>query len=78
MIKRWNVQEIQNQISSAMYECTSPYNDGFTAWGVKQDLYRIKWAIDRALDRCPEFTPEPEWLKEQEQLRLIEILKHEK
>lgn len=75
MIKRWNVETIQNQISAAMYECTNPRNDGFTAWGIKQDLYKIKWALDRALERCPDFAPEAEWIKEQEQLRLLEILK---
>lgn len=75
MIKRWNVENIQNQISAAKYECTSPYNDGFTAWAAKQDLYAIKFAIERALEQCPEFTPEPDWLKDQEQLKLIEILK---
>jgi hypothetical protein len=50
-------------------------NDGFIAWGAKQDLYRLKWIIEDALRRCPDFSPEKEWLKEQEQERIIKILK---
>lgn len=75
MIKRWNVAEIRNQIQSAMFECTNPYNDGFTTWPIKQDLYQIKWAIEQALEQCPTFAPEEQFLKEHEQERLLEILK---
>ena len=75
MIKRWNVQQIQNQIQAAMFECTSPYNDGFTTWPIKQELYQIKWAVEEALRRCPEFAPEAEFLKEHEQEQLLKLLK---
>lgn len=75
MIKRWNVPSIQTQIQSAMFECSNPYNDGFIAWPIKQDLYQIKWAVEEALSRCPEFAPESEFLKEHEQEQLLKLLK---
>jgi hypothetical protein len=57
------------------YECSDMRTDSWIAWGLKQDLYQIKWALDDALRRCPSFSPEEEWLREQEQKRIIEILK---
>jgi len=59
----------------ARYECSDMRTDGWTGFGIKQDLYQIKWAIDDALRRCPEFVGEDEWLHEQEKKRLIDILK---
>lgn len=75
-IKRWNVEDIARQINSATLECTSPYHDGFTAWGVKQDLYQLKFLLDSALKRCPDFGDiEADWLREQEKKQVIRILK---
>jgi hypothetical protein len=72
-----DVGSIVQQINAAAYECSSPYNDGFVSWGTKQDLYRIKFILDEALKRCPEFAPEQDWLKEQEKKKVIRILKDE-
>lgn len=74
-VKRWSVENISNQISSAVAECVDPYHDGYVTWGIKQDLYRIKWLIDDALKRCPNYAPEEEWLKKHEREQIIEILK---
>jgi hypothetical protein len=74
-IKRWDVANIAQQINTAAYECASPYNDGFVGWGVKQDLYRIKWILEDALNRCPHYAPEDEWLREHEKQKVIKILK---
>jgi hypothetical protein len=57
------------------YEATSHFNDGWTSFGVKQDLYRLKWQIDEALASCSSYTGEDEWLKEQEQEKIVKILK---
>jgi hypothetical protein len=73
-----NCAEIARQINAATYECNSPYNDGFVGWGYKQDLYRLKWILDDAINRCPEFgTLESDWLREQEKKKVIRILKDE-
>jgi hypothetical protein len=73
--KSWDVANIAQQINAAAYECISPYNDGYTSFYTKQDLYRIKWLIDDALKRCPTYAGEDEWLREQEKKRVIKILK---
>ena len=74
--KSWDVNDITSQIHSLYRECSSPYNDGFTAWGCKQDLLVIQQLINDAIKNSPNFgTMEEEWLKEQEQKRIIKILK---
>lgn len=70
-----NVADVISQIRMAGYECSDMRTDSWIAWGIKQDLYMIKWALDESLRQCPEFSPEPEWLQEQEQNRIIKILK---
>jgi hypothetical protein len=66
---------IQHQIWAMCHEASSRYNDGFTAFEAKKDLYQLKWQIDRALADCSTFAGEDEWLHEQEQERIIHILK---
>jgi hypothetical protein len=73
--KSINVAEVLSQLRAAAYEASDLRTDSWIAWGLKQDLYQIKWALDEAIRRCPSFMPEEEWLKEQEQKRIIEILK---
>lgn len=74
--KNWDTLDIANQLSALSRECSSPYNDGFTAFEFKKDLYQIKFAIDHALKMAPNFGEmEQQWLTEQEQKRIIKILK---
>lgn len=70
-----NLLDVTTQINRAAAECSNPYTDGWVGFGYKQDLYRIKWVLEDALRRCPSFSGEEEWVKEQEQKQLIEILK---
>ena len=50
--------------------------DGFTSFECKKDLYQLKDIIDRALAEAPDFGEmEQQWLTEQEQKRIIKILK---
>ena len=70
-----NIPEVIGQIRTASYECSDLRTDSWIAWGIKQDLYRVKWVLDDAFRRCPPFSPEEEWLQEQEQKRIVEILK---
>lgn len=74
----WNVPEIIQQIHKMRSEVCSPYNDGFTAWEVKKDLYQIKWIVDDAMKSCPTFADEEAWLKEQDQKRMWEAIKGKK
>jgi len=74
--KSWDVSDIVNQIHSISRECSSPYNDGFTAFELKKDLYIIKEIIDKSLNDAPDFgSIEQDWLTEQEKKRIIKILK---
>lgn len=52
-------------------------NDSYVQWGAKQDLYQLKWLIESALKRCPDFSIEDEWLREQEKKKVIQYLKED-
>lgn len=77
--KRWDVGDIASQINSLVIEINSSYNDGYTAWYSKQDLWRIKWLVDDAIKRSTNFgQDEEEWLKEQDQKKMWRTLKGER
>ena len=71
------VVDAAREINAAAYDACNPRNDGFVAWGAKQDLYRLKWILEDALRRCPTFAPEAEWLREHDKEQVIKILKDE-
>jgi hypothetical protein len=74
--KSWDVADVSKQIHSLARECSTPYNDGFTSFECKKDLYQLKKIIDDALAEAPDFGAlEEEWLQEQEKKRIIKILK---
>lgn len=55
---------ITHDLYAAGIELRSSYNDGFTQWELKKDLYKIKWLIDSILEDSPTFEPEEQFLKE--------------
>jgi hypothetical protein len=63
-------------INSVAHDARNGYGD--FAWGAKQDLYRLKWLIEEILNDCQKFTTEDAWLKHQEQIKLIRILRDER
>jgi hypothetical protein len=74
--KSWDIASVISQIHSLARECSSPRNDGFTAFECKKDLYQLKQIVNDALAEAPDFgTLEEQWLTEQEQKRIIKILK---
>ena len=74
MIKRWSVEEIANQLRSCGYAMNDPYMDGFTTWGCKQDLYRIKFMLDEILESGPTYSGEQEWLEERAKEKTWKII----
>ncbi len=74
----WDIPSIVQQVHKMRAEICSPYNDGFNQWMVKQDLYQLKHLVDEALDACPQFAGEEEWLKEQDQKRMWKAIKESK
>jgi hypothetical protein len=76
--KNWDVAFILRQIYSATRECSNPYNDGFTQWEIKKDLYMIQETINDAMKKCSTFgDTEQQWLKDREQRKIIKLLKDE-
>jgi len=73
----YDIVRALNEIRAAAYECGNSRTDGFVAWGIKQDLYQVKWMLDDLLKDCPSFAPEQEWVREQEQKKIIKILSNE-
>ena len=65
-IQRWNSVQIIQDLSSCYAQVISGYNDGFTAWACKQDLYRVKFELDRMLKHSPTFAGEQEWIEQQQ------------
>jgi len=53
------------------YEMNNPRNDGWTGSGMKESLWKIKMAVDKALVNAPEYTDD----KKYEDIWLIEKLK---
>ena len=70
----YNITNAAQEINAAAYDACDKKIDSYLQWGAKQDLYRLKWILDDALKRCPTFSIEEEWLREQEQKKIIKIL----
>ena len=62
-------------IHMAMSEANSRFNDGFTQFEIKKDLYRLKWILEDYFIKAPNLTGEEEWVQEMLQKRVWEILK---
>ena len=62
-------------IHAAFIEVNSRFNDGFTQYEIKKDLYRLKWILDDYFAKAPVFAGEEEWVQEMLQKRVWEILK---
>lgn len=67
---------IVRDLRKAYVELNSPYNDGFTGWAIKQELYEVKFLLDRILKESPTFGEiEERYLDNIEKNKIIEELK---
>jgi hypothetical protein len=58
-----------------MYQgANDPYVTGYVNWPCKQDLYRVKFAVDEMLRKTSTFAGEEEWLEEQEKEKMWKAL----
>jgi len=73
--KKPELQTATNIIFQAMYETHSKYNDGFTQFEIKKDLYKIKWIMDDYFKKADKFEGEDEWVEKIIQQRVWELLK---
>lgn len=77
MLIDWNVGKVIAECQKMYHGATDPYVTGYNNWPCKQDLYRVKFAVDEMLKNTSEFTGEAEWLQEQEKLKMWKVLKNE-
>jgi hypothetical protein len=75
MIYRWNTDKILNDIHLMGLYATDPRATGFETWPIKQDLYKIKWAVEEALAKCPPIADEDKFLEEHEKEVMMKVLK---
>lgn len=74
-MKRWDTADVINQLHRAELEMNSPYNDGYTQWACKQDLYQIKFILDDIIKKSPEFgSTEQQWLDQQSKRQVWNVL----
>lgn len=67
--------DIKFKLMKSHGEICSPYNDGWTSWELKKELYDIKWLLEEMLKRQPTFSGEEEWLVEQNKKQVWSELK---
>ena len=65
---------VSHQIYITGVELNSPRNDGFVAFEMKKDLYRLKFLLDQILKDSPEFVGEPEFLEQQSKRQMWQAL----
>jgi hypothetical protein len=75
MTKDWNVDQVIGQCQKMYHGATDPHMTGWVNWPCKQDLYCVKFAVDEMLAKTSRFTGEDEWLLEQEQQQMWNVLK---
>ena len=75
MIRTWNADQIISQCQQMYHGANDPMVTGWVNWPCKQDLYRVKFAVDEMLKNTSGFWGEQEWLREQKAKRIVNILK---
>ena len=71
----WNVNSVIYECQKMYQGATDPYVTGWNNWPCKQDLYRVKFALDEMLQKCPTYSVEQEWLDELEKEKMWKTLK---
>ena len=70
----WNVDRVISECQKMYRGATDPYVTGFVNWPCKQDLYRVKFAVDEMLKNTSGFAGEEEWLEQQEKDKMWKAL----
>ena len=58
--------QIVRDLRAAAAQAGNARNDGFAAWGCKQDLLQVKYMLDDMLKDLPKFSGEEEYITELE------------
>jgi hypothetical protein len=75
MIIDWNVDRVIDDCQRMYYGANDPYVTGWNNWPCKQDLYRVKFAVDEMLAQTSKFAGEKEWLEQLEKEKMWKALK---
>ena len=75
MIINWNVDQVIGECQKMYHGATDAYETGWNNWPCKQDLYRVKFAVDEILKNISSFTGEEEWLEQLEKQKMWKALK---
>jgi hypothetical protein len=75
MIINWDADKVISECQKMYYGANDPYVTGWNNWPCKQDLYRVKFAVDEMLANTSKFSGEDEWLLEQEKQKMWKVLK---
>jgi hypothetical protein len=75
MIKGWDIGQVISECQKMYFGANDPYVTGWVNWPCKQDLYRVKFAVDEMLKNTSQFSGEEEWLLEQEKDKMWKVLK---
>jgi len=73
--KQPDLTDAYSAVNRAFIEVNSPYNEGYTSWHVKQDLYNLYFHLKMSLKNSPTFGDEDEWLEEHFKNEMWEELK---
>lgn len=71
----WDANQIVGDLRRCAAQVASPYNDGFSAWGCKQDLLQVKYELDAMLKDLPTFADEADYIRELEKKTVWKTLK---
>ncbi len=74
MIKNWNVDKVISDCQKMYQGANDPYVTGWNNWPCKQDLYRVKFAVDEMLKKTGKFAGEEEWLLEHDKEQVWKAL----
>ena len=74
MIIDWNVNHVIGECQKMYRGANDPYETGWNNWPCKQDLYRVKFAVEEMLKKTSKFLGEEEWLAELEKEKMWRTL----
>jgi len=59
-------KSITDRIEELGHQARDAHQDGFSCFGSKKELYKIKWAVEKELSKTNSFFGEEDWVKENE------------
>ena len=70
----WNTAHVIAELGKMYRGANDPYVTGWNNWPCKQDLYRVKFAVDEMLKKTSKFSGEEEWLEEHDKQQVWKAL----